>query len=74
MSYFTDAAPDSGPRLYTDTSDLIDVMPDRDGRKFIGRATCVGWLPEGAALWRLRIDGAELSGLWVVIDREFRPA
>jgi hypothetical protein len=27
---------------------------------------------EAATLWRLTVHGAELPGLWVVIDREFR--
>ena len=74
MAYFTHATPDSGPRLYTDTSDLLDVRPHRDGPGVIGMATCVGWIPGGVALWRLKIDGDDLPGLWVVVDREFRPA
>jgi hypothetical protein len=44
MAYFTDAAPDSGPRLYSDTCDRIDVLPDRDDPQVIGAATCVGWV------------------------------
>jgi hypothetical protein len=28
---------------------------------------------DGVALWRLTIRDVEVTGLWVVIDREFRP-
>jgi hypothetical protein len=32
------------------------------------------WRDDGAALWKPIIHGVELDGLWVVVDREFRPA
>jgi hypothetical protein len=40
----------------------------------IGMAPGARWRDDGAALWRLTVHGAEVPGLWVVIDREFRPA
>lgn len=30
--------------------------------------------PERLALWQLAIGDVELSGLWIVVDREFRAA
>ena len=38
----------------------------------IGTARFDGPNEKGVALWRLTVHGAELPGLWVVIDREFR--
>jgi hypothetical protein len=32
------------------------------------------WTDDGVALWRLTVRGAELPGLFVVIDRQFWPA
>jgi hypothetical protein len=33
----------------------------------------VGWNPEGLAVWRLSIHGADVPGRWVIEDHEFRP-
>jgi hypothetical protein len=37
-------------------------------------ALCTGQAPTGEALWTISVHDVELPGLWVVIDREFRPA
>ena len=72
--YYTDAGPESGTLSHADAPSPIPVRTARDGGAVVGSAKCVGWLRDGEALWRLRIDRAELPGLWVVADREFRPA
>jgi hypothetical protein len=74
IPYFTDSGPESGPILWRDACSPIPVTPGRDDHAAVGKAKCVGWLDGGAALWRVRIGGDDLPGLWVVIDREFRPA
>ena len=43
-------------------------------RRRIGDATEVGLTPTGLALWRLRVAGSEVPGLWILIDGEFVPA
>ncbi len=73
MPYFTNAGPQSGPIPYGDTGGASDVLRSRGG-EVIGSATCVGWIHGGEPLWRLTINGAPLPGLWLVFDREFRPA
>jgi hypothetical protein len=40
----------------------------------IGMALRVGRDDTGCALWALTIDGEDLPGRWVVIDREFHSA
>lgn len=40
----------------------------------IGMALGAGRTDDGLKLWKLIIDGAELPGRFVIIDREFRPA
>jgi hypothetical protein len=39
----------------------------------LGKAMCAGRNARGAALWRIAVDGVALPGLWIVIDRVFRP-
>ena len=39
----------------------------------IGTAYEAGWDPAGLAVWRLTVDGDDLPGRWVIVDREFRP-
>lgn len=40
----------------------------------VGRDNCAGWDPAGLAVWRLTIDGSDVPGRWVIIDRRFVPA
>jgi hypothetical protein len=72
--YFTEVGPASGTLLYRDACSPVAIVRGRDEPTVIGRAKCVGWMGGGEALWWLRIDRADMPGLWVVIDREFRPA
>jgi hypothetical protein len=39
----------------------------------IGIASCIGWDTAGLAVWRLTVDGDDVPGRWVIVDREFRP-
>jgi hypothetical protein len=40
----------------------------------IGLALCAGVDAAGRALWALSVEGDDLPGRWVIIDREFHPA
>jgi hypothetical protein len=40
----------------------------------IGMAPGKGWRDDEAATWKLTAHDAELDGLWVVVDRAFKPA
>jgi hypothetical protein len=40
----------------------------------IDMALRVGRDDAGRALWALTVDGDDLPGRWVVVDREFQPA
>ena len=40
----------------------------------IGIAFGIGWSETGLQLWRLKVRGQELPGLFVIVDGEFRPA
>jgi hypothetical protein len=49
----------------------IGVNASRTNDKRIGDATEVGMTLTGLALWRLRVHGDEVPGLWVLIDGQF---
>ena len=73
--YFTNVGPKRGAYLYRDSrlAGAIGVLEALGKSMPIGRATSVGWGLDGVTVWRLTIDHVELPGVWVVIDREFRP-
>ncbi len=74
MAYFTNVGPLSGPLLSGAGYFAIGVLTSRKVFTPVGVALVAGNNEDGLALWRLSIDTLELPGLWVVIDREFRPA
>ncbi len=50
-----------------------DPEPDRPHMP-IGMAMGGDWDNQGRATWRLTVGKVGLPGLWVVVDRVFRPA
>jgi len=40
----------------------------------IGMASFVGRDPADLAVWRLTVEGDDVPGRWIIVDREFRPA
>jgi hypothetical protein len=73
--YFANVGPLSGPFFYVDSrwAGAIGVLESRGNHMPIGMAMSNG--PDGAGVtrWRLTVHGAEVPGLFVVVDREFRP-
>ena len=39
----------------------------------IGMASQIGRTEGGLAVWRLTVEGDDVPGRWVIVDREFRP-
>ena len=74
MRYFTNVGQDRGPLLHGTVPGAIGVIEDPDKPMPIGMALRVGRDDAGRALWALTIDGEDLPGRWVVVDREFRMA
>jgi hypothetical protein len=75
MTYFTNVGPASGSLRHYAAPGAIDALESRDGSARVGTALSVGNDASGATLWRLTVQGTELPGTWVVVDREFvRPA
>jgi hypothetical protein len=75
MAYYTNTGPKSGPFLYRDTMGAaIGVMDAPNKLMPIGAAIPTGANNQGVALWRVFIGNVEQHGLWIVVDREFRPA
>jgi hypothetical protein len=74
MRYCTDAGPFRGPLLHGIWPEAIGVLGARDEPMPIGLARCIGRDATAIALWALTIDGDDLPGRWIVIDREFHPA
>jgi hypothetical protein len=74
MAYYTNVGPPSGPLLSRAGYFAIAVLHARQAYAPIGTALTDGPDEDGLALWRLTINEAEVPGLWIVLDREFRPA
>jgi hypothetical protein len=74
MAYFTNVGPESGALRYYAAPGAIDVLESRDDSTRVGTALSVGNDASGVTHWRLTVHGAELPGLFTVVDREFRPA
>jgi hypothetical protein len=74
-TYCTDYGPRRGPFLYRDAQHLtINVREWPGGDSSVGRAMPTSWAPDGAALWKLIIDGSELPGRFVIRNRRFTQA
>lgn len=73
MAYFANSGPFTGPLRSASGYYAIGVLQARETRTPIGVALAAGQDPNGQALWRLSIETIDLPGLYVVIDRQFRP-
>ena len=72
MEYFTNAS-GPGPVRYGQLPGSIGVLEAPDKPMPIGMALQIGRTEGGLAVWQLTIDGADVPGRWVIVDREFRP-
>ena len=70
--YYTNVGPVQGPALDRRVPPTIDVLKAPDDNKPIGTALCVGVGDQEIAIWGLIVEGVEVPGRWVLIDREFR--
>ncbi len=71
MGFYTNVGPESGPILCRDGLAAIDVLPAPDAPAPVGTAFRTGRTEGGLITWRITIRGAELSGDWIVLGREF---
>jgi hypothetical protein len=62
-----------GPVKYDQVPGSIGILEALDKPMPIGEAHCLTWGENGIAVWTLRIVKEEIPGLWVIVDREFRP-
>jgi hypothetical protein len=72
MRYYANVGPVPGPALDRRVPPTIDVLKAPDDDKPVGTALCVGVGAQGIAIWGLIVQGVEVPGRWVLIDREFR--
>jgi hypothetical protein len=73
MPYFADITA-SGPVMHRLFPDDVGVL-EAPGRPIpVGIASEVGHDERGRALWRLRIAGSLIPGLWFIVDRTFLAA
>jgi hypothetical protein len=61
-----------GPVKYGSVPSAIGVLESPLNPMPIGEATCRTWDENGLAVWTIRIGKDEISGRWVIKDREFR--
>ena len=71
--YFTSFGPQSGALSYSAALGAIAILEFSDGTEPIGMAMCVGPNVRGHSVWMLNVHGKDVSGRWVVVDREFVP-
>jgi hypothetical protein len=71
MLYLTNAGPKSGPILWRDHYEAIDVLVAPDDYTRIGTALPVGRTEGGIAIWDIFVRGEAVPGRWIVIGREF---
>jgi hypothetical protein len=74
MADFTNIGPERGPILHRHGLDAIGVLESRDNNSPIGMALGWYWDAEGRSTFQLTVHGAQVPGLWIVVDREFIPA
>ncbi len=72
-SYFANIGPTRGPVRFGNFPYAIGVLESRGNNMPVGMAFEAGRTDGGLAVWRLVVDGAEVPGLFVIVDREFRP-
>jgi hypothetical protein len=63
-----------GPVKYRDVPGSIGVLESPDNRTQIGQAMCIGWNLDKLAVWKLTIEGQEVAGRWIIVDKRFVPA
>jgi hypothetical protein len=63
-----------GPVKYDQVPASIGVLEAPDKPMPVGEATCRTWDRNGLAVWTIRVGKEEISGRWVIVDREFKPA
>jgi hypothetical protein len=71
MEYFINISA-SGPVRYGQLPGSIGVLEAPDKPMPIGMASAIGRTEGGLAVWGLNVDGANVPGRWVIVDREFR--
>jgi hypothetical protein len=74
MPYFTDAGPKSGPIRLEHRLDALGLLASPDDHAPIGVALALAMDEDRRSLWRLTVHGAKVSGVFIVVDREFVPA
>ena len=62
----------TGPIRYSQVPGSIGVLDAPDKPMPIGMANCAGWDPAGLAVWHLTVEGNDVPGRWIIVDREFR--
>jgi hypothetical protein len=71
MPYLTNAGPKSGPILWRDDYEAIDVLVAPDDYRPVGTATPVGSTEGGIAIWDIIVRGEVVPGRWIVLGRTF---
>jgi hypothetical protein len=63
----------AGPVRYGQVPGSIGVLDAPDKPMPIGMANCcIGWDSAGLAVWRLTVEGADVPGRWIIVDRDSR--
>jgi hypothetical protein len=71
MEYFTNASTQGRVRYRQLVASAIGVIEAADKNVLIGMAYHIGRSTDGLALWRLKVQGADVPGKFIIEDGRF---
>ncbi len=71
MDYFTDANTQGRVRYRQLVASAIGVLEAPGNHASIGMAFHAGRSADGLALWRLKVQGADVQGEFIIVDGQF---
>ena len=70
MKYFSNVG-GPGPVRYRQIPRSVAVLDRLHGGTPIGKASADGRTDDDLAVWSLHVDGADVPGRWLIVDRRF---
>jgi hypothetical protein len=71
VEYYTNEAPAKGTVKWRQVLSAIGVVDGPDKMTLIGTAYPAGPTETGVATWHLRVRGADVPGVWTLVDSKF---
>src|SRR5262249_40548653 len=72
-AYYASVGPARGPLMWRDAIGAVGVQVEPGNVMPCGMALGKGPDSNGVQTWELFVNGQDLPGRWIVVDREFHP-